>query len=187
MRVKRQALSEADWDQGGHRATDVNLHRRSQVRGAHPHGWRRSSLSWTPGDGLYANKAGRQRANCHEGCDPWIRARDRSGAGAGKRRRPRGKGLRPPNRELDATESEQQSDRPSEGKFQDRSTSIGAGAVQRKLLWSTETAGNIRTPRKGSRTAIAAGSNTLFKARRLCAISSRRCARLRSVARARTP
>src|SRR6266851_3840619 len=62
----------------------------------------------------------------------------------------------------------------------------GGGEVHLRFRCNAVTAGNMSTARNGSRTPTAAGSNTWFRARRLWAMSSRRCALRKSAASVRT-
>ena len=187
MGIQRQSFSESDRNERRHGAANIDLDRGAEVRCTNPN-WRgASTLTWTPCDGLHADQAWRKGANRHQSRHLRRRPGNRRGAGSRKGGRPGRKRFGAPYSKLYAAMREQQGHRPRQRELQNRGAPLGAGGSQRKLVWSTETAGNIKTPRNGSRTAIAAGSSTLFSARRLCAISSRRWARLRSVASARTP
>ena len=187
MGIQRQSFSESDRNERRHGAAYVDLDRGIEVCCTNPNRRGTSSLSGTPCDSLHSDQAWRKGANRHQSPNLRRRSGDRRGAGSRKGGRPGRKRFGTPYSQLYAAKREQQGHRPRQRKLQDRGAPLGAGGAQRKLFWSTETAGNIKTPRNGSSTATAAGSSTLFNARRLCAISSRRWARLRSVASARTP
>src|SRR6266851_519042 len=144
------------------------------------------------------NAVPRSEAQTHS-----ARAGNRSRPRPGKRRVTRRSRLTYPDGDLHRAEHKQEDDRPSEGEFHERgatpaspprgevppgsqSEPHGGGEVHLRFRCNAVTAGNMSTARNGSRTPTAAGSNTWFSARRLWAMSSRRCALRRSAASVRT-